>query len=462
MSKTVTVIGGGPGGYTAAIRAAQLGAEVYLVEKNALGGTCLNVGCIPTKALIHTADLYRKLPLEAKNGLQAQNPQVDWTKLQKHKNQVVKKLVRGVKGLMGANHITVHGGTASVTNNRTVILEDGSKIFSDVVILATGSEPVKIPFEGNDLPGVTDSTGALSFDLLPKRLCIMGGGVIGTEFAYLFNSLGCEVDVVEMMPQILPPIDKDASAVLRDDLEKQGIRFHTDTRLEKVEQAEDGLLVFAACGEDLVQIPCDSLIVAIGRRPNTEGLGLEKTNIEVSKRGYITVDEHFETTVPGIFAIGDCNGQIMLAHAASAQGVAAVEYALGETPEYHGDIVPSCVYTSPEVSSVGINEQTAIDKGIPYQVGLFPLAGNGKSLIEGDQTGFIKILTDPETGKVIGTHMVGPHVTDMISEAALAMRLGATASDIASTIHPHPTVSEAVGEAALDVNHIALSWPPRT
>lgn len=461
MSKTVIVIGGGPGGYTAAIRAAQLGADVHIAEKNALGGTCLNVGCIPTKVLIHTADEFRKLPLEVSNGLTAENPQVNWEALQKHKKTVVKKLVRGVKGLLAANGVTMHPGTASVRSDRTVVFEDGSSLCADVVILATGSEPVKIPFEGNTLPGVTDSTGALGFEQLPKRLCIMGGGVIGTEFAYLFNALGSSVDVVEMMPQILPPIDRDVSAVLRDSLTKQGVRFHTDTRLEKAEQTEDGLLVFAAGGENVLQIPCDALVVAIGRRPNTAGLGLDKAGIVVSKRGYIVTDENFETSVPGVFAIGDCNGQIMLAHAATAQGVAAVEYALGETPNYHGDIVPSCVYTSPEASGVGLTEQAAEAGGIPYKAGIFSLAGNGKSLIEGDQTGFIKILTNPDSGKIIGVHMAGPHVTEMIGEAALAMHMGATARDIAATIHPHPTVNEAIGDAALDVYGAALNWPPK-
>lgn len=456
MSKTITVIGGGPGGYVTAIRAAQLGATVHLVEKLDLGGTCLNVGCIPTKALIHTADSYRKLSEEARNGLSVESARVDWAKLQKHKNAVVRKLTRGVKGLLAANGVTLHGATATLKDNKTVVLDDGTEIPSDIIVLATGSSPAVIPFEGHDLEDVTDSTGALSFDELPERLCIMGGGVIGTEFAYLFRSLGCEVTVVEMMPQILPPVDETVSAVLRDALTKQGITFHTDTRLEKVEKAEDGLLVTASKNGESLQIPCDKLIVAIGRRPNTAGLGLEDAGVAVSPRGFVTVDENFETTAEGIYAIGDCNGQIMLAHAASAQGTAAVEKAMGLTPEYHGDIVPSCIYTSPEASDVGLTEQAAREAGIDYKIGLFPLAGNGKSLIEGDQSGFIKILTERETGKVLGAHMVGPHVTDMIAELALAMRVGATAEQIASTIHPHPTVSEAIMEAALDVDDAAI------
>ncbi|MBR1704778.1 MAG: dihydrolipoyl dehydrogenase [Clostridia bacterium] len=461
MSKTITVIGGGPGGYIAAIRAAQLGATVHLVEKESLGGTCLNVGCIPTKALIHTAEKFQELTKEANNGLCIDKASVDWARLQKHKNQVVKKLVRGVKGLEAANGVQVHGGAATLKDGKTVLLEDGSELVSDVIILATGSSPAVIPFEGHDLPGVVDSTGALSFEELPEKLCILGGGVIGCEFAYLFNALGVDVTVIEMMPQILPPVDESAAYVLREELTKQGIKFRTDTKLEKVEQNGEGLLVFTSSGDLKEQFECDKFIVAIGRRPNTKGIGLEDAGVAVSERGFIEVNENFETSVPGIFAIGDCNGQIMLAHAAEEQGVAAVEHAMGETPTYDGSVCPSCIYTSPECAAVGLTEQAARNAGLSYKVGLFPLAGNGKALIEGDQTGFVKIITEEATGKILGAHLVGPRVTDMVGELAVAMRLGATAADVAETIHPHPTVSESIKEAALDVDFKALSWPPK-
>lgn len=461
MSKTIVIIGAGPGGYVAAIRAAQLGATVHLIEKENLGGTCLNVGCIPTKALIHTADAFRKLPEEAANGLCIEKASVDWAKLQKHKNSVVKKLVRGVKGLEAANGVEVHAAEATLKDANTVLLSDGTELKADAVVLSTGSVPAVIPFEGHDLPGVTDSTGALSFTELPQKLCILGGGVIGCEFAYLFNALGVDVTVIEMMPQILPPLDEQASYVLREELTKQGIKFYTGTRMEKAEQTENGLLVYATSEDGEEQFECDTLVVAVGRRPNTKGFGFEEAGVRISQRGFIEVDEHFETSVPGIFAIGDCNGQIMLAHAAEDQGVAAVEYIMGETPNYDGNVCPSCVYTSPEASAVGITEQTAREQGLDYKVGLFPLAGNGKALIEGDQSGFVKFITEKETGKVLGVHMVGPHVTDMIGEAAVAMRLGATAKDIAETIHAHPTVSESIKEAALDVYDIPLSWPPK-
>lgn len=461
MSKTITVIGGGPGGYIAAIRAAQLGATVHLIEKESLGGTCLNVGCIPTKALIHTANEFQKLEAETANGLCIEKASVDWSRLQKHKNQVVKKLVRGVKGLEAANGVEVHMGSATLKDAHTVLLEDGTEIASDSIILATGSSPAVIPFEGHDLPGVVDSTGALSFEELPEKLCILGGGVIGCEFAYLFNALGVKVTVIEMMPQILPPVDEASAYVLRDELTKQGIDFHTDTKLEKVEQTENGLLAFVSCGDIREQYECDKFLVAIGRRPNTKGIGLEEAGVSISERGFIEVNENFETSVPGIYAIGDCNGQIMLAHAAEEQGVAAVEHAMGETPSYDGSVCPSCIYTTPECSAVGLTEQAARASGLDYKVGLFPLAGNGKALIEGEQSGFVKIITDAASGKVLGAHMVGPHVTDMIGEVAVLMRLGGTAADIAETIHPHPTVSESIKEAALDVDNKALSWPPK-
>lgn len=461
MSKTITVIGGGPGGYIAAIRAAQLGATVHLIEKENLGGTCLNVGCIPTKALIHTAERFQELKKEEANGLCIDKASVDWERLQKHKNQIVKKLVRGVKGLETANGVELHAGNATLKDSKTVLLEDGTEIASDIIILATGSSPAVIPFEGHNLPDVVDSTGALSFAELPKRLCILGGGVIGCEFAYLFNALGVEVTVIEMMPQILPPVDESAAYVLKEELTKQGITFHTGTKLEKVEQGEHGLLVFTDSEEATGPFECDKFLVAIGRRPNTKDLGLNAVGVNISPRGFIEVNEAFETTVPGIYAIGDCNGQIMLAHAAEEQGVAAVEHAMGKTPSYDGSVCPSCIYTNPECAAVGLTEQAARESGIAYKVGLFPLAGNGKALIEGDQAGFVKILAEEDTGKILGAHLVGPRVTDMVGELAVAMRLGATAAEIAETIHAHPTVSESIKEAALDVSNIALSWPPK-
>ena len=462
MAKKVVVIGGGPGGYVAAIRAAQLGAETYLVEKDNLGGTCLNVGCIPTKALLHTAELYQAVKHGDRIGLIGDSVQIDWKALMNRKNSVVRRLVGGVAGLLKANGVTVYKGMAEFTGPGEVRVhgDKATTLSADAVILSTGSVPVKLNFPGADLPGVVDSTGVLSLSKLPEAIAIIGGGVIGVEFAALYAALGSKVSVVELLPEILPGIDSELARNLKQSLTKTGVSFLNGAKLESISQASGGLSAKVLLGTETKEIAAEIVLVAVGRRAYTDGAGLEAAGVKL-ERGKVVVDEHYQTNLPGVYAIGDCNVITMLAHAASHQGIAAVEHALGHGAAGHGQpIVPACVYTHPEVAAVGITEDKAKELGIAYKKGVFPLAGNGKSMIDEGEGGFVKILAGAKYGEILGVHMIGPRATEIIGEATLAMRLEATVDELVSTIHAHPTVSESLGEAALAVDNLAIHWPP--
>lgn len=460
MKKRIVIIGGGPGGYVAAIRAAQLGAETHLVEAEHVGGTCLNIGCIPTKAILHTAELYHAVLNGALLGLKAEGLSVDWPAVMERKNTVVARLVRGVEGLLKANGVSVYRGRGRLNGRAVEISGDKPAVLeADAVILATGSEPVRLRFPGADLPGVIDSTAALSLPSIPGSLVIVGGGVIGVEFAAMYRAFGAAVTVVEMLPEILPPVDGEIAALVRGELAKLGVRFLTGARLQEIRSAAGGLAAVVNTGDAPQEITAQYVLVAVGRAPRIDGLGLEAAGIAV-ERGRIKVDDRFRTTIPGVYAIGDCNGQIMLAHAASAQGIAAVEHALGHSGNYLGHIIPACIYTSPEVAGVGLTEEAARSQGLEYKTGVFPLAGNGKALIESGGIGQVKIISGARHGEILGVHIFGPRATDLIGEAALAIRLEATVDELVTTIHAHPTVSEAIGEAALAVTDAAIHWPP--
>ena len=462
MAKKVIVIGGGPGGYVAAIRAAQLGAETHLVEKENLGGTCLNVGCIPTKALLHTSELYRMVKNSERIGLKGDSVTLDWPALLNRKQSVVRRLVGGVGGLLKANGVAVHKGVGEVAGVGTVKVHGDKEevLTADVIIMASGSVPVKLNFPGADLPGVIDSTGALSLPKPPASMVIVGGGVIGIEIAALYAALDCKVTVVELLPEILPGIDSEIAATLKQTLVKEGVVFMNGAKLDSITQAAGGLAAKVMVGPEAKELVAETVLVAVGRRAYTDGAGLEAAGVKL-ERGKVVVDANYRTNVPGIYAIGDCNGLTMLAHAASHQGIAAVEHALGHAAVGHGQpIVPACIYTSPEAAAVGITEDKAKEQGIAYKKGVFPLAGNGKSMIDEGENGFIKILAGAKYGEILGVHMVGPRVTEMIGEATLAMRLEATVDELVTTIHAHPTVAEAIGEAALAVDGLAIHWPP--
>lgn len=460
----LAVIGGGPGGYIAAIRAAQLGAEVTLIEKGAMGGTCLNVGCIPTKALIHSADLYHEITTDAKkNGILVEQVSVDFAAMQKKKNTVVKQLVNGVGGLMNANGITVVKGTARFAS-KTLIQVTGEEGTTDITfdkaLIASGSIPSVVPIPGHDLDGVVDSTGALNFEEIPKSLCIIGGGVIGIEMAHVYQRLGTKVTIVEMLPDILINLDSDITAVMKKVMKKNKVDILLETKVNAIEKAEEGLAVKVTAADGTEKaIEAEKVLMCVGRRPATAELGLEEIGV-ATERNRILVDEAYQTNVENIYAIGDCIGGIMLAHVASAEGIAAVEGMLGHQPHICFDAVPSCVYTSPELSGVGLTEKEAIQKGLDYQVGIFPLVGNGKSLIIGDTSGLVKIVADKKTGELLGLHMCGPNATELIVESTLAITKKATVEDLLAAIHAHPSVGESLQEAAHAVFGNALNMPP--
>ena len=388
--------------------------------------------------------------------------QIDWKALMNRKNSVVRRLVGGVAGLLKANGVTVYKGMAELTGPGEVRVhgDKATTLSADAVILSTGSVPVKLNFPGADLPGVVDSTGVLSLAKLPESIAIIGGGVIGVEFAALYAALGSKVSVVELLPEILPGIDSELARNLKQSLTKTGVSFLNGAKLESISQASGGLSAKVLLGTETKEIAAEIVLVAVGRRAYTDGAGLEAAGVKL-ERGKVVVDEHYQTNLPGVYAIGDCNGITMLAHAASHQGIAAVEHALGHGAAGHGQpIVPACVYTHPEVAAVGITEDKAKELGIAYKKGVFPLAGNGKSMIDEGEGGFVKILAGAKYGEILGVHMIGPRATEIIGEATLAMRLEATVDELVSTIHAHPTVSESLGEAALAVDNLAIHWPP--
>ena len=463
MGKKIIVVGGGPGGYVAAIRASQLVAEVHIVEQGSFGGTCLNVGCIPTKALIHGAELYQKMKHGSQIGINASAIQIDWSKLMTYKEGIVNRLVQGVGGLLKANQVTSHLGKAKLKDSKTVIVESKEKTYElqgDAIIWATGSSNFKIPVEGIDSPKVLSSTEALSLTEIPKSLLIVGGGVIGVEFAYLYSALGTKVTVVELLPEILPMIDFDVVQILKGELARKGVTFLNRGELKKLESVSEGIKASLAHEGKEKSIEAEYALIAVGRRPQTAEMNLADAGVKL-ERGAIQVNEYFQSNLSSVYAIGDCNGKIMLAHAASAQGVAAVEHALGHPPCYQPQTIPSCIYTQPEVASVGVSEAEAKKKGLSVQIGTFPLAGNGKALIENGGVGMIKIVAGSKYKEILGVQIVGPRATDLIGEAALAIRLEATVDELLSTIHGHPTVSEAMGEVAMDLDLGAIHWPPK-
>ncbi|MDR1571578.1 MAG: dihydrolipoyl dehydrogenase [Clostridiales Family XIII bacterium] len=458
MKKRVIVIGGGPGGYVAAIRAAQLGAEVHVAESGRVGGTCLNEGCIPTKSLLRSASFYRQVKEGAVAGVRAEGVTLDWAAAQAHKAAVVEGLVNGVGGLLAANGVTLHRGRAAFTGPRAVAVEGRALPPADAVIIASGSVPARLGFPGADLPQVVDSTGALALAKAPESVCIVGGGVIGVEFASMFMAAGARVSIVEMLPDILPTADRQAAETMRGLLERDGAEILTGARLSSVKEGRAGVAASEiALAGGLRRLESELVLIAVGRKANIEGLCLDRAGIRTD-RGAIAVDEGFETNVKGVFAVGDCNARHMLAHAASAQGEAAAERAMGAGRARGIGPIPYCLYTSPEMAGVGLTEEQA---GGRAAVGVFDLGANGRAMIDGGG-GFVKVIADRESGELLGVHMLGPHVTEMVAEAAVAMGMEGLVEDITGTVHAHPTVSEAVREAALSVFGDAIHWPPGT
>lgn len=459
----LVVIGGGPAGYVGALRAARLGAKVTLVEERQVGGTCLNVGCIPTKALLHTTELFSQIKRAGELGLKVTSATLDWQQLQARKEGIVRRLVMGVKTLLKKAGVELVEGRGKLAGPGRVEVHtrDGRvlKLGCDRVLLALGSQAVKPAIPGIENEGVIYSDDALALSSVPGRLVIVGGGVVGVEMASIFDNAGSSVTVVEMLPEILPSADQDLASALRQLLARDGIRFYTSARVTAIERRNGELAVGVQVGEKQEWLAADKVLVTVGRKPNTSGQGLEECGVRL-EGGRVVVDEYLETSVPGVFAAGDVIGGAMLAHVAFYEGTVAVENAvLGKRRTVDYSSVPNAIYTSPELAGVGLTESEAKQRNLELQVGTFPMIANGKALIENGGRGLVKVISHRTSGRILGVHMLAPHATEMIGEAVLALRLGATAAQIGETIHPHPTISEALAEACLATAGQAIHLP---
>lgn len=456
--RTVLVIGGGPGGYVAAIRAAQLGADVTLVEREHIGGTCLNVGCIPTKCLLHSAELVSAIRGRGSEvGIDAKGVEVNFPQVIAHAGAIVSRLTSGVSALLRLNGVKVVEGEARFVGPRRVELTrpDGSReaMDADDVIVATGSVNAVPPIPGlREVPACIDSTGALSLASLPRSMVVVGGGVIGVELACAYAAFGTQVDVVEALDRMLPMLDGDLTRIGVRHMKRMGVRLHLSCPLRRVEESAGGATVICEdenTGRE-VSFEAEKVLVAVGRAPNTASLDLAAGGID-NERGAILVNDRMQTNVDGVYAIGDCvYGHARLAHTAMVMGEVAAEAIMGRAATYDESTSPTCVYMEPEAASVGLTEDQCKERGVAYRVGRFSLAANGKALIENGGEGLVKVIAEPRYDQVLGMHIIGPRATDLISEGALAIRLEATVDELVSTIHSHPTVSEAVREAALN------------
>ena len=460
MSYDLAVIGGGPGGYVAAIRAADLGASVCLIERDALGGTCLNRGCIPSKVILHAAKLYTSLQDGEKLGLLTSDVQLDYARLARHKDEVVSRLNKGVSSLLKARKVAVVQGTAQITAKRQITVDTGSEkteIEADKIIVATGSEPARIPVFPFDGTHVITTNEALRWEVLPASIIIVGAGATGAEFASALRDFGVEVYLVELLDQILPGLDTDVATEITRAFKKKGIQIRTGAKIESM-TVEDGVVKAKAGDEDL---SAEVAMICTGRALNTQGVWDESVSIE-TEGPCVAINEHCQTSAPNIYAIGDITGKSLLAHAASRQGIVAAEHAMGRDAVMDYRLIPGCVYTDPEAASVGLTEEQAREGGRKVRSAKFPFQALGKSQAQGETAGFVKIVADDGTGEILGAHIVGYKATEMIGEASMAIRLEATVEELAETIHAHPTLAEAFAEAAdLFLGHPIHTVAPR-
>lgn len=467
----VVILGGGTGGYVAAIRAAQLGLKTALVEKDALGGTCLHKGCIPSKALLKSAEVYQMAKNEASHfGVDTNETTLNFARVQTRKDEIVQQLHKGVIGLMKKGKIDVYEGygrmlgpsifspmpgTISVEMNNG---EENEMLVLKNLIIATGSRPRTLPGLEIDERQVLSSDGALTMTELPKSMLIVGGGVIGIEWASMLNDFGVDVTVIEYADRIIPTEDVDISKEMKKLLTKKGITFVTGAKVaaDTLTKTEGSVTISAEVSGEMKEFTAEKMLVSVGRQANVEGIGIENTEIQV-ENGFIKTKPTFQTKESHIYAIGDVIGGLQLAHVASHEGIAAVEHIAGHATEpINYTNISRCIYSSPEAASVGLTEAQAKEKGFDVKVGKFPFAAIGKALVNGNADGFVKIIADKKSDDIVGVHMIGGHVTDLISEAGLAMVLDATPWEVASTIHPHPSLSEVIGEASLAVDGIAI------
>lgn len=467
----VVILGGGTGGYVAAIRAAQLGLKTALVESDALGGTCLHRGCIPSKALLKSAEVFQMTKNEAAHyGVDTTGAALNYSRVQERKEEVVQQLYNGVKSLMKKGKIDVYEGygrmlgpsifspmpgTISVEMNNG---EENEMLILKNLVIATGSRPRTLPGLELDEQQILSSDGALKMAELPKSILIVGGGVIGIEWASMLNDFGVDVTVIEYADRIIPTEDEDISKEMKKILSKKGITFVTGAKVlpETLTKSDDSVTISAEIGDETTEFTAEKMLVSVGRQANTEGIGIENTEIQLDK-GYIQTKPTFQTKESHIYAIGDCIGGLQLAHVASHEGISAIEHIAGkQTEPMNYTTISRCIYSSPEAASVGLTETQAKEQGFDVKVAKFPFAAIGKALVNGNSDGFVKIIADKKTDDLLGVHMIGAHVTDLISEAGLAMVLDATPWEVASTIHPHPSLSEVMGEASLAVDGIAI------
>ena len=454
----ITIIGGGVTGYPAAIKAARMGAAVTLIEKDLLGGVCLNRGCIPTKALLHAGEVLHTVKKAGDFGIVCEGAKVDFKAVMHRKNAVVQQLRIGVERLLKAKRVRVVQGTAELADATTVrIKETGEKILSDRILIASGAKPARLNFEGCDGPDVLDSNQVLELERLPKSVVIIGGGVIGVEFAQIFSGLGVQTTILELLETLIPGADTEISRALEGSIQKSGTRVVTQAKVEKIERVKGRNTVSYTVAGQRQTVAAEKVVLAVGRQPDLAGLGTERIGL-AQQKGALAVNDRLQTNIPHIYAAGDVTGGIMLAHLATAEGECAVSNALGAGGHMSYKAVPACVYTSPEVASVGLTEEEAC-KRHDIIVGRFPFHACGKAQILDQTYGMVKIISEKKLGGILGVHIIGPQATNLIAEAVLGMTLEMTVEELAHAIHPHPTLSEALMESALTLCGGAIHLP---
>ncbi len=452
----VTVIGGGPAGYVCAIRLSQLGLKTACVEsRGSLGGTCLNIGCIPSKSLLNMSESFHKAKNFSNIGIETGEIKLNLQKMMSNKDNSVATLTKGVEFLFKKNKVTYIKGVGSFNEKNEILVKNDKseiKIKTDKTIISTGSEPLSLPGIDFDEKKILSSTGALSISKLPKKMVVVGGGYIGLEMGSVWSRLGTEVHVIEYLDHITPGLDKEISNEFMKILKKQNIKFELNTKVEKITKNDQGVIIETSNKESKNNIEADVVLISVGRKPYTDKLNLEKVGINRDQKGKIIVNKNFETNVKNIFAIGDVIDGPMLAHKAEEEGIAVAELIAGQSGHVNYDIIPGVIYTSPEVAYVGKNEEELKEKKINYKVGKFPFMANSRAKAINEPDGFVKILAESTTDRVLGVHIIGPHAGEMIAEMSVAMEFGASSEDIARTCHAHPTFSEAIKEAALSVD----------